>query len=376
MGPVMSEEPTLSPDFENQDIRPTPVLDNPEETRSKLEQWLSAQLDSDVSIPSLTVPEGTGMSNITMVFDATHGGETHSYVARIEPRGDYLVFPEYDLDIQCQVIDMLSAHTDLPVPEIVAKELSGAVLGKPFYIMKKTEGLIPPDIPPYHMDGWLTEQSPETRRQVWNAGLNRLAQVSQVDISKPSISGVLKDCALPGNLDEQLTYWENYYQWAFNRDGKFLPHDAAERILKWLREHQPKEQAIRLCWGDSRMANVIFTSDKTDVAALLDWEMVALGDPLQDLAWWIYMDELFCHGLDFPPLEGFPSRAESVQTWAQQTGYSLEHLHYYLVFAGLRFALLLGRMAIGQNGQDAINSRFNQCFEVKYLEKILSETSA
>ncbi len=52
------------------DQRPTPVLDNPDETRSKLENWLSAQLGDTVSIPSLSVPEGTGMSNITMVFDA------------------------------------------------------------------------------------------------------------------------------------------------------------------------------------------------------------------------------------------------------------------------------------------------------------------
>ena len=362
------------------DQRPTPVLDDPEETRQKLEQWLTSQLHGTVRIPALNVPEGTGMSNITMVFDAihdkAHGDTTASYVARIEPRGDYLVFPEYDLDIQCRVIEMLNEHSKLPVPEIVAKELSGQVLGKPFYIMKKTDGHIPPDMPPYHMDGWLTEQTPVVRRQLWNAGLSRLAEVSTLDITAPAIQSALSDCAIPKNLDEQLTYWENYYQWGYRREGEFLPHDSAERALKWLRAHQPQEQAVRLCWGDSRMANVIFTPDKTDVAALLDWEMVALGDPLQDLAWWIYMDELFCHGLDFPPLEGFPSRSESAQQWAQQSGFSIEQLHYYLVFAGLRFALLLGRMSIGQNNEDSINSHFSSCFEAKYLEKILAETSA
>lgn len=361
--------------------RPTPVVDNPEDTRHKLEQWLSRQLDSEIRIPALSIPEGTGMSNITMVFEAFPGdtGSINSatdYVARIEPVGDYLVFPDYDLDIQCQVMEMLGQHSEIPVPEIVAKELSGQVLGKPFYIMKKTEGLIPPDMPPYHMDGWLTEQDPETRERLWRAGLNRLAQVSQLDIGAPAIAATLDGCAIPNNLDEQLSYWERYYQWGFKRDGRFLPHDLAERALGWLRAHQPTEQCIRLCWGDSRMANVIFNPEKTDVAALLDWEMVALGDPLQDLAWWIYMDELFSHGLDFPPLEGFPGRQASAEQWAQQTGYSIDQLHYYLVFAGLRFALLMGRVSIGLDNQDSINSHFSSCFEVKYLERILSETPA
>lgn len=358
------------------DQRPTPVLDNPEETRSKLESWLSAQLGDTVSIPSLSVPEGTGMSNITMVFDAQHGGAEAAYVARIEPRGEYLAFPEYDLGIQCRVMEMLAANSDIPVPEILAKELTGEVLGQPFYIMKKTDGVIPPDMPPYHMDGWLTEEAPDTRRQLWLAGLKRLAQVNTLDISSPAIQSALNACAIPRSLDEQLTYWENYYQWGYQRNGERLPHDVAASTLQWLRDHQPKEQAVALCWGDSRMANVIFSADKTDVAALLDWEMVALGDPLQDVAWWIYMDELFSHGLDFPPLEGFPGRQESAEAWAQLSGFNTDQLHYYLVFAGLRFALLLGRMSIGMGNEDSINSHFSSCFEVKYLEKILSEKSA
>ncbi len=362
----------------NDDVRPTPVLDNPEETRMKLEQWLSSELAVPLRIPALNIPEGTGMSNITMVFDVfTDGTDTpSSFVARIQPRGDHLVFPEYDLDIQCRVMEALGECSDIPVPVIVAKELSGDVLGKPFYIMKKTEGLIPPDMPPYHMDGWLTEQTPDTRLQLWQAGLTRMAQLSRLDIDNPSLAAVLSAGAIPKNLDEQLTYWEDYYRWGYQHKGEFLPHDSAERALAWLRKHQPREQAVRLCWGDSRMANVIFNSEKTGVAALLDWEMVALGDPLQDLAWWVYMDELFCHGLDFPPLEGFPSRLESAHFWAKQSGYSIDQLHYYLVFAGLRFALLLGRMSIGLGNQDSINSRFSSCFEVKYLDKILSETPA
>lgn len=358
--------------------RPTPLLDNPEQTRKKLEHWLSDQFGGPTTIPSLSIPEGTGMSNITMMFKAHVAGSQTSdshrdYVARIQPLGDCLVFPEYDLDIQCQVIDMLGKHSDTPLPRIVAKELSGDVLGQPFYIMEKTEGLIPPDMPPYHMDGWLTELQPDTRARLWNAGLDQLAELHKLDISNSALGKMLQACAIPQNLDEQLSYWEHYYQWGYQRGNTFLPHDTAERTLKWLRANQPEEQDIRLCWGDSRMANVIFTPEKTAVAALLDWEMVALGDPLQDAAWWIYMDELFSHGLDFPPLEGFPSRQQSALRWAQHSGFSTENLHYYLVFAGLRFALLMGRMSIGLDNQDSINSHFNSCFEVKYLEKILAE---
>jgi aminoglycoside phosphotransferase (APT) family kinase protein len=269
-------------------------------------------------------------------------------------------------------MQLVGEYSDIPVPSVIAEELSGDVLGQTFYIMEKTEGLIPPDVPPYHMDGWLTQETPESRATVWNEGIRAMAGVHNIDCESGGIQEALARLDVPKNLEQQLDYWENYYQWGYQSDSGLLTHDVAEQVLPWLRSNKPQEQAIRLCWGDSRMANVIFNSEKNAVAALLDWEMVNLGDPLQDLAWWIYMDELFSHGLGFPPLDGFPSREQSIAVWTEATGLSADNMDYYLVYAGLRFALILGRMSISKGNQESIDSHFNNGFEVQYLLNIFN----
>jgi len=365
-----------------EDVRPTPTLDNPEEVRAALQNWLSEALNVDVTIPSLEVPENNGMSNVTLMIEAQlnypsdqspqeKSTEQKSYVVRVQPQGECLVFPEYDLALQCRVMELVAQHSDVNMPVIVAEDSSGDVLGMPFYIMGKTPGLIPPDIPPYHMDGWITEQNPESRARIWYAGVDSMARVNSIDITNPVVAEAIQHFDFAKDLSQQLRYWRDYYDWAYHWKGEKLQHEVAEQALQWLEDNQPEEQTVRLCWGDARMANVIFNGDMTDVAALLDWEMTTLGDPLQDVAWWIYMDELFCHGLGVEPLEGFPGREKTLEYWQSKTGLKTDQLDYYLVFAGLRFALLMGRMSIGMNNTDSINSRFTTCFEVQYLKKIL-----
>lgn len=144
-----------------------------------------------------------------------------------------------------------------------------------------------------------------------------------------------------------------------------------ETALEWLVQNQPRNEPLRLCWGDSRMANVIFIADKSGVAALLDWEMLVLGHPLQDIAWWIFMDEVFSLGIGFPRLEGFPSREDTINYWASKTGLATDTLHYYMVFAGLRISLILARMSLAKGD----NSMVTESFASQYLMKILQEQS-
>jgi aminoglycoside phosphotransferase (APT) family kinase protein len=142
-----------------------------------------------------------------------------------------------------------------------------------------------------------------------------------------------------------------------------------EAALTWLKQHQPATEPQHFCWGDSRMANVIFHEDKSGVAALLDWEMLVLGNPLQDIAWWIFMDELFSVGLGVPRLEGFPSRAATVQYWSDRTELDTHLLQYYLVFAGLRISLILARMSLAKGD----NSMVAESFASQYMMKVLEE---
>ena len=355
----------------SEDLRPTPSLADPAAVRERLQEWLgeTAFVGRSLVISEFVIPEGTGMSNITVLFDAAwdDNGQRQSQpmVARLQAQGDKLAFPSYDLPMQYDAMATLARVPGLAMPVLVAQEPTGTVLGMPFYIMQKTAGLIPPDIPPYHIDGWIVASTPEERERLWWAGVDMMARLHRLPVDTGELQAFAEQHDFPRGLGEQLQYWQYYMNWGL--EGQRNLH--CETALEWLKRHQPAAEPLRFCWGDSRMANVIFHEDKSGVAALLDWEMLAFGNPVQDIAWWIFMDELFSLGLGCPRLEGFPSRQDTVQRWSAQSGLPADALHYYLVFAGLRISLILARMSLAKGD----NSMVSESFASHYLMKVLRE---
>ena len=102
--------------------RPTPLIQDTETTRRKLESWLSDQRGHPVHIPALTIPESSGMSNVTLLFDAQwqENGATRSEacVGRLQPEVERPVLPAYDLGLQYEVMASIGRHSDIPVPEL------------------------------------------------------------------------------------------------------------------------------------------------------------------------------------------------------------------------------------------------------------------
>ncbi len=350
-----------------QELRPTPSLDAPDTVRLSLQDWLTESVypNRKLIIPAIVIPENTGMSNITLLFDCVlDDQETMPMVARLQAQGDKLAFPEYNLPMQYAAMEALGKISGLQLPQLVAQEPSGEILGTPFYIMQRCDGRIPPDMPPYHMDGWLLDASPADRKALWNSAISMIATLHAQDPTAAPLAEFVQQYNFPKSLDEQLRYWEHYMAWGL--EGAH--NEACEQALAWLRQHQPEEQCLRLCWGDSRMANVIFDPTKNEIAALLDWEMLCMGDPLQDIAWWIFMDEVFSHGIGIPRLEGFPDIDTSAQLWSTLSGHKYDKLHYYRVYAGMRISLILARMSLATDG-----SMVEDSFASQYTLKVMSE---
>ncbi len=350
------------------DMKPKPVLEDPAGVQRKLQRWLNDSVFTTVTctVSDLRIPEDTGMSNITALFDVSVAGKpVQPMVGRLQAQGDKLAFPVYDLPMQYSAMQALAQIDGLRVPELLAQEPTGVVLGTPFYIMRRTDGLIPPDIPPYHMDGWIAESTPPERAALWRSGIEMMATLHRQLPAREPLKSFLATQTIPGDLTGQIAYWNDYRQWGL--DDRHA--EISLRAATWLAERQPPTPDLRLCWGDARMANVIFRPDKSGVAALLDWEMLAVGDPVQDLAWWIYLDELFSHGLGIERLAGFPGRDESAQIWARAAALPCNHLHYYLVFAGWRMALILARMSLASGDGSMVEGGFAW----DYLAKVLDE---
>lgn len=252
--------------------RPTPLVENTEDTRRKLESWLSDHRGQAISIAELNIPEATGMSNVTLLFDVTweEDGEQKSepIVARLQPEIERPVFPSYDLSLQYEVMDVIGRDSDIPVPELRGLETDTALLGVQFYFMKRTDGRIPTDMPPYNMDGWMMhDTSVEQRATLWRSAVDTMARFHRLDYKALGFDKLHETGKTP--LQQQLDYWRGYHDWAF--EG--VDHEVGKAALGWLESNQPADEPTVLCWGDSRLGNIIFNDSLDGVAAVLDWEM-------------------------------------------------------------------------------------------------------
>jgi aminoglycoside phosphotransferase (APT) family kinase protein len=323
---------------------PIPQARDVDVTRKQLTAWLQRKMPhaADVAIGEIGLPSGSGFSNETLLIDASwrEGGAPASarLVGRVKPTA-YAIFPEYDLHKQYRVMEILGA-TPVPVPRMRWYEDDASVLGQPFYVMDRVDGLIPPDHPPFTTGGWLFDATPADQGALARAALAVLADLHKLDWRKLGLEFLARPDYGASPFDQQLGYATMMLRWA--AAGRAMP--VAEATHAWLEKHRPKhEPAASLTWGDARIGNMIFRDFRP--VAVLDWEMATLGPGEVDLAWWLVLERYHTEGVGAARLPGFPSRAEVVAQWEDAVGRNAEDLFYYEVWGAFRFALVLIRIA-------------------------------
>lgn len=317
-----------------------------EATREALAPWLRARLPGrpKVELSALSGPSDTGFSSDTLLFDAriSEGGRerVERLVARLEPRG-FNVFPHYDVAAQFRILEILGARTDVPVPRARWLETDESVLGVPFYVMDRVEGVVPTDNPPMHVGGWVPGLSEEERERLWWNGVEVLARIHRLDPFALGLDFVGSPARGADPQEKELARYEHMVAWGLPESGRY---PVIHRAFDWLRATKPEREPVGLCWGDSRLANMIFRD--LECVAVLDWEMALLGNPLLDLAWWITADRCFSEGIGAPRLAGLPGWEETVERWCVLTGREATHLGWYQVLALVRFAVIMARIAL------------------------------
>jgi aminoglycoside phosphotransferase (APT) family kinase protein len=312
--------------------------------RAGLERWLRAKLPGarELELSELSAPQASGFSNETLLFDLawTEGGRhrKESLVVRIQPTG-YQVFPEYDMRMQFDCMRLLAAQ-GVPVPKTWWLELDDtSVVGAPFYVMGRVAGRVPSDRPPYTLEGWLKDAPHAEQERVWWGAIENMAKIHKIDWRAAGFGFVDRPELGASALDQALAYNERYYRWAAR--GK--PQPTVDAAWAWLVANKPDDPVDSLCWGDARIGNILF--DGTRAAAVLDFEMVTHGNGEQDLAWAIFVDRHHSEGLGVPRLPGFPSYEATVARWEELVGRKAKHLHWYGIWAGFRFAVVMIRIA-------------------------------
>lgn len=326
---------------------PAPVGRDFEQTRRQLEAWLPAQLASrfgdveEVRVGELSGPEATGFSSDTLLFDVSWKGSEGlqglGLVARIRPTRMFL-FPEYDLDAQFRILSALEA-SDVAVPSPYWQETTGEVIGAPFYLMERIAGRTPADNPPYNAAGWVTEVAPAERAAMWRSYLETLVRIRRLDVQALGLNFLAKPELGATPLAQELGYYENYLEWIYA--GREHPH--VSRSLPWLRANLPGKGEPVLSWGDARIGNMIFQQGRA--VAVLDWEMARLGDFRMDLAWGLFLERYHTEGNNVERLPGFMNRTDTIALYQELAGCRVENIEWFEVLAGMRFSVILTRLA-------------------------------
>jgi aminoglycoside phosphotransferase (APT) family kinase protein len=323
------------------------VARDPAHTAATLERWLADVAGVvEPSISNVSIPTTTGFSNETIMVDAAWGSAEsgrggarcpHRLVVRIAPSG-YRVFPDETFRRQYAVMHGLVGHPGVPMARIHWLEEDPAWFGQAFWVMDRVDGRIPSDAPPYASGGWLHDASVADQRQVWWSGIDAMAALHSVDLDALNLAAGTFDGG--GTLESHLDHYERFLAWG--EEGE--PFELGRRALDVLRRDRPPEPAEGPCliWGDARLSNLVYRG--VDVAAVLDWEMCGIADPLQDLGYWIFADHALTLGSGCVRLPGFASASETAARWSAATGRSTEAIGYYELFGGFRFTVIMLRM--------------------------------
>jgi aminoglycoside phosphotransferase (APT) family kinase protein len=231
------------------------------------------------------------------------------------------------------------AGTAVPHPGLIASCPDEAVLGAAFYLMEPVEGFNPTvGLPALHAG------DPKVRRAMGLALVDGIAALGGVDHVATGLSdfgradGFLERQV--GRWKKQLASYEEYQGWA--GPGEI---EGIDEVGAWLEAHRPQSFKPGIIHGDYHLANVLYRFDGPQLAAIVDWELTTIGDPLLDLGWllatWPEVDGPEAGNVSVKPWDGFPTAAELVDRYAGQTERDLSAVHWYGVLACYKLGIIL-----------------------------------
>ncbi len=285
-----------------------------------------------------------GASRETWSFDATwqnghiqqneQDGEStlqkRGFILRRDPDAGLL---DTDRDVEYRVYRAfggLAEGSAVPVPRMYWLETESIALDRPFFIMERIDGC--------QSDPNLLALRPD------DAGRRRIARrefeiLGAIHAADPAALGLLdlSSRAAPGKdgcAESELSHWQQIIE-----RQRLEPQPVVQLAIAWLRAHPPPPaQRIVVCHGDFRSGNFLYTDD--EIMGVLDWEMVHLGDPLEDLAWTCMKNWRFPNapGVAGKLFGGIAQPEEAFATYERASGIKVDSaaLHWWDVFSHVK----------------------------------------
>jgi len=294
--------------------------------------------------------------NAPLTFEVVQGGRSNLTYTVTDPDGRRVILRRpplsgviesaHDMGREHRIISALE-DTDVPVPACVGYEPDPDVTGAPFYVMRFVNGAVIRDARAAedHLD--------VAARQVASGDLvDVLVRLHAVDVDAAGLGDLSRR---EGYLERQLKRWSGQLEKTRTRE---LP--ALAEVHRRLVAAVPPQGPATIVHGDYRLDNVMLDPATGRVQAVLDWELTTLGDPLADvgllLVYWTQAgDDLQVLPTSPTRVEGFASRQELIDRYAQASGRDLSGIGYHVAFGYWKLACILegvySRYASGAYGE-------------------------
>ena len=281
-----------------------------------------------------------GRSNLTYrVTDA--GGR--QWVLRRPPLGQVLA-TAHDMGREHAIISAL-APTDVPVPPVRGLSADDSVNGAPFYVMDFVDGTV------VRSAADATGLGEQQRGTVGRSLVDVLARIHAVDVDAVGLGELGRR---EGYIERQLRRW--YGQWEKSKTRELA---AIDEVHAALAASVPAQGPATIVHGDYRLDNCMVDAEGA-VAAVLDWELCTLGDPLADvgllLVYWSEPDDDLKIAEAPTAVGGFGSREDVKRRYAEASGRDLDQIDYYVAFGYWKLACIVegvyARYAGGAMGGD------------------------
>lgn len=300
----------------------------------RLAAWLGEHWGRAVSVSNWQrFP--VGMSWVTIGFTATCEGQAQSLILRLgDPKG---LFAPYRTEPEFLALSALAHAPEIPVPAVLARCDDAAVLGAPFMVTARVAG----DTPTPWNSAAIRDEA--ERAALGHAFSDVLGALHAFDWRATPLAG------WAGGLTPANTALRELDRWAAEagHPGQPLP-PAMHHGLRWLQARAPVADRIALVHGDYRVGNFLRVGDR--ITAILDWELVHLGDPHEDLAW----AGMRAFSPTAGQVGGLVDRATFLARWSARSGLRLDEarLRYYQVMMQFKSAaMLLGAVRRVQAGR-------------------------
>ncbi len=243
------------------------------------------------------------------------------------------------------------AGSAVPHAGLIAACGDESAIGAAFYLMEPIAGFNPQNgLPAIHHDA-------AVQHRMGLALVEGLALLHAVDHLAAGLDDFGK---VEGFIERQVARWRSQLDGYAELAGWPGAGELGDVVVvaAWLEANRPASFAPGILHGDFHLANVMVREDSPELAAIIDWELATIGDPLIDLGWLLATWPQPADGgmLDIAPWNGFPTSAELVAHYAEAATRSVEAIDWYGVFACYKLGILLegtyARACAGKAPQD------------------------